>query len=177
MRRMLPLLLSLSVVLAAGGCAWREAPVDRPGCEAIPTAPAGADPPRLTAGERRAALGAALADPAVHAIAGRRKARFRVGPWSTATLRPLGALVEIAWQGGVAGTGTWPVLHYDATETLTPPYRVVEARVRYSGVTRIHVSVLGRPWRVAGISVVRGTEDVELPAGALDGFPPQPHCH
>ena len=38
-------------------------------------------------------------------------------------------------------SGTWPVMAYDQTETITPPYQVTTARVRVSGVTSLHVQV------------------------------------
>lgn len=55
--------------------------------------------------------------------------------------RKLGAVLELTSSAPVTLTGMWPVMHYDKTETTTPPYTVSEIPMTVANVSSLLVAV------------------------------------
>jgi hypothetical protein len=73
---------------------------------------------------------------------------------------------------------TWPWLLVDDTETLRPPYQIIQQHVRSSQVWGVTITVLAPGYDSAAVSSWHAGPGASLGpvSGAHDRRPPQPNC-
>jgi hypothetical protein len=144
---------SLSPVLPSAGSSSPESGGASPDTAGIDPS-LGPSALSVSASQQSSALAIASSYPAVKTLLAGRATTQQALPWTNIDgTSVIGVAVTYSWTAPQSVSATWPVMLYDQTEKLSPPYATTTAKIVASNVKGVQVWVDLKKSAVVGMDV------------------------